>query len=190
MGTSHVSEPPVAKACGRCGQTKTRQTTHHQDDQVSTVVTRKRHPFEGCRLPVIRSLTRRGVLEFLVILPDGSRTLIPVAWTDRNGCQNAELMSLVSNDRDAAENLCTISDLLKARGVTDALLSRLVESAPEQEGDDAVRIGVSRTARGAGRRSKGSLGPDRSAGSDRRPCASFAAHCAKAGCKAGTGGQR
>ena len=46
---------------------------------------RKRHVFEGRRLFVIRSLTRRGVPEFLVILPDGSRTLIPAAWTDRNG---------------------------------------------------------------------------------------------------------
>jgi hypothetical protein len=61
-------------------------------------------------------------------------------------------MSSVRDDTDATESLCTISDLLKARAVTDALLSRLVESVPEQEGDDAVGIGVSRTARGAGRR--------------------------------------
>jgi len=75
----------------------------------------------------------------LVVLPDGSRTLIPAAWTDWNGRQDAELMSSAGDDPDAAETLCTISDLLKARAVTDALLSRLVESAPEQEGDDAVR---------------------------------------------------
>jgi len=88
----------------------------------------------------------------LVVLPDGSRTLIPAAWTDWNGRQDAELMSSAGDDTDAAETLCTIIDLLKARAVTDALLSRLVESAPEQEGDDAVRVGVSRTARGAGQR--------------------------------------
>src|SRR5258708_37412757 len=99
-------------------------------------------------------------------------------------------MPSVGDDTDAAEHLCTISDLLKARAVTDALLSRLVESVPEQEGDDAVGIGVSRTARGAGRRIKGSLGPDRSASSDRRPCASFAADRAKAGCKVSPGGRR
>ena len=121
------------------------------------VVTRKRHPFEGRRLPVIRSLTRRGVPELLVILPDGSRTLIPAAWTDRSGRQDAGLMSSVGDDTDAAENLCTISDLLKARAVTDALLSRLVESVPEQEGDDAVGIGISRPARGAGRELRGEM---------------------------------
>jgi hypothetical protein len=91
----------------------------------------------------------------LVILPDGSRTLIPAAWTDRSGRQDAGLMSSVGDDTDAAENLCTISDLLKARAVTDALLSRLVESVPKQEGDDAVGIGISRPARGAGRRING-----------------------------------
>ena len=82
-----------------------------------------------------------------MILPDGSRTLIPAAWTDRNGRQDAGLVSPVGDNADATENLCTISDLLKARAVTDALLSRLVELAPEQEGDDAVRVGVSGTAR-------------------------------------------
>jgi hypothetical protein len=69
----------------------------------------------------------------LVILPDGSRTLIPAAWTDRSGHRD---VSPVCDNPEALENLCTISDLLKARAVTDALLSRLVESAPEQEGDD------------------------------------------------------
>ena len=64
---------------------------HGHHVQVSTVVKRKRHPFEGCRLPVIRSLTRRGVLELLVVLPDGSRTLVPAAWTDWSGRQDAGL---------------------------------------------------------------------------------------------------
>jgi hypothetical protein len=103
---------------------------------------------------VIKSLTRRGVPELLVILPDGSRTLIPVAWTVWNGRQDAGLVSPAGDDADATENLCTISDLLKARAVTDALLSRLVESAPGQEGDDAVRVGVSQTADEPGRRIK------------------------------------
>src|SRR3954451_13947321 len=182
MGTSHAFEPPAAGACDQCCQTNTRQTTHHQEVQVSTVVTRKRHPFEGCRLSVIRSLTRRGVLDLLVILPDGSRTLIPAAWTDWNHRQNAGSQSPGGDDADTAD-LCTISDLLKARAVTDALMSRLVESARKQEGDDAVGVGVSRTCRGAGRRGKRPLGTDRSASSDRRPCASFAADCAKAGVK-------
>jgi len=54
----------------------------------------------------------------LVVLPDGSRTLIPAAWTDRKGRQNAGLISSAGDNTDAAENLCTISDLLKARAST------------------------------------------------------------------------
>ena len=47
--------------------------------------------------------------------------------------------------QDCSDGLCTISDLLKARAIADALLSRLTESAPGQEGDHAVGVGVSRT---------------------------------------------
>lgn len=126
-----------------------------------------------------------------MVLPDGSRTLIPAAWTDWNGRQDdAGLMSSGGDDAGAAEILCTISDLLKARAVTDALLSRLVESAPEQEGDDAVKVGVSRKASEPGRRIKRSLGPDRSASSGRRPGASFAADRAKTGGKVNPGERR
>ena len=43
---------------------------------------RKRHAFEGQTLAVISSIKRRSVLLVLVILPNGSRSLIPAAWTD------------------------------------------------------------------------------------------------------------
>jgi len=45
-------------------------------------LTRPRHPFEGRPLPVLGSMLRHGILELLVVLPDGSRRLIPAAWTD------------------------------------------------------------------------------------------------------------
>jgi hypothetical protein len=45
-------------------------------------ITRERHPFEGQSLAVISSIRRRGVLLVLVVLPDGSRSLIPADWTD------------------------------------------------------------------------------------------------------------
>jgi hypothetical protein len=50
--------------------------------------------------------------------------------------------------------------LLKVRDVVDALLSRLAESAPEQEGDHAVGVGVFRDCSEAGRTIKGALGTD------------------------------
>ena len=45
-------------------------------------LTRRRHPFEGRPLPVLGSMLRHGAMELLVVLPDGSKRLIPVAWTD------------------------------------------------------------------------------------------------------------
>ena len=45
-------------------------------------LTRPRHPFEGRPLPVLGSMLRHGAMELLVVLPDGSKRLIPAAWTD------------------------------------------------------------------------------------------------------------
>lgn len=50
---------------------------------VSTVrLTRPRHPFEGQPLPVLGRMRRHGEVELLVVLPDGSKRLVPAAWTD------------------------------------------------------------------------------------------------------------
>jgi Family of unknown function (DUF5372) len=50
---------------------------------VSTArLTRPRHPFEGQQLQVLGSMRRHGGMELLVVLPDGSKRLIPAAWTD------------------------------------------------------------------------------------------------------------
>ncbi|MCA1681980.1 MAG: Y4bD/Y4pK family protein [Actinobacteria bacterium] len=47
-------------------------------------VTRARHPLEGRRLLVIGAMRRLGRDELLVVLPDGSKTLMAAAWTDRD----------------------------------------------------------------------------------------------------------
>ena len=84
-------------------------------DQVTVI--RKRHAFEGRTLPVISRIKRRGVLLVLVILPNGSRSLIPAAWTD---WRNAEL-SLSDHDIDHASSIGKLDDLLQLRKVIDAL---------------------------------------------------------------------
>jgi uncharacterized protein DUF5372 len=48
------------------------------------MVTRPRHPLQGRRLQVIGAMRRLGRDELLVVLPDGSKTLMPAAWTDRD----------------------------------------------------------------------------------------------------------
>src|SRR5215218_10985013 len=46
------------------------------------VVTRRRHPLEGQSLRELGRMRRHGRLELLLVLPDGSKSLIPAAWTD------------------------------------------------------------------------------------------------------------
>jgi hypothetical protein len=49
---------------------------------VNTVtVTRDRHPLAGCDLGVLGRMTKQGEVVLLVVLPDGSKTLMPAAWT-------------------------------------------------------------------------------------------------------------
>lgn len=45
-------------------------------------VTRHRDPMQGLRLQVLGRSRRRGRAELLVVLPDGSKRVIPAAWAD------------------------------------------------------------------------------------------------------------
>lgn len=45
-------------------------------------VTRARHPFHGRSLQVLGRMLRHGGMEFLVVLPDGSKTLMPAGFTN------------------------------------------------------------------------------------------------------------
>jgi hypothetical protein len=48
----------------------------------SVQITRDRHPLQGRTLQLLGQRHCRGQLELLLILPDGSKSLIPAAWTD------------------------------------------------------------------------------------------------------------
>ncbi|MCA1702084.1 MAG: Y4bD/Y4pK family protein [Actinobacteria bacterium] len=48
----------------------------------SVVITRSRHPLEGQSLRLLGRMRRHGRLELLLVLSDGSKRLIPQAWTD------------------------------------------------------------------------------------------------------------
>jgi hypothetical protein len=90
-------------------------------------IVRARHPFEGKSLTVLGTIHRHGRLHLLLILPDGSKSLIPADWTD--------LSSLAQPQRDlsahSAATLGSLEDLFRARAVVDALLGRLAR--PESE---------------------------------------------------------
>src|SRR5215831_8426818 len=135
---------------------KTRQTTHLQHVPKSVVITRKRHPFEGRSLAVIHSIRRRGVRLVLVLLPNGTRSLVPTAWTDWNP-ESAELCGSTSN---ISHNLGSLDDLLRLRVLINALLSRPSESAPHEGSSHAIAPRISRA--------DASVKPDNSSRANRR----------------------
>ena len=82
-------------------------------------VTRPRHPLAGRRLQVIGAMRRLGRDELLVVLPDGSKTLIPAAWTDRDTTANEDQ----ALDQGTAI-LAGPAELLEARELVAGLCAR------------------------------------------------------------------
>jgi len=168
---------------------KTRQTTHLRDVPDQVTVIRKRHAFEGQTLAVISSIKRRGVLLMLVILPNGSRSLIPAAWTD---WRDADVNASLSDDIDDTSSLGKLGDLLQLGKVIDALLSRHVESAPHVESGYAAELGVPKPSGAAvelcfDQPATGRLGTTRRGGPDRRARRAGAHHRPHAGGRSGDG---
>lgn len=66
-------------------------------------VTRRLHPLEGQMLRVLGKMHRHGEEELLLVLGDGSKSLIPSAWTDFSGTRG--------RDDDAPEGTATLGRL-------------------------------------------------------------------------------
>lgn len=107
-----------------CCRRNLRHTTHLRDLPTEVRVTRPHHALEGKVLKVFAKLRHKGKPHFLLVLPDGSRSYIPVAWTDFGpGSQSfAVLCSIVAS----------ASGLLSLRQRVDCLLRR-IETAPTSQ---------------------------------------------------------
>src|SRR5215468_9164394 len=120
-------------------------TTHLRDIPPSVTIVRERHPFEGRSLSVMSAIKRRGTPLLLIVLPDGTRSLIPASWTDWAGTA-ADDSSSPSEHPDS--RLASLADLLHVRGIVDALLGRCLippqMSAADEESSDATEPGLSR----------------------------------------------
>jgi hypothetical protein len=81
----------------------------------SVVITRSRHPLEGRSLQVLGRMRRHGQLELLLVLPDGSKRLIPQAWTDQ--------VEVAAVD-DVVATLGLLADLLAACALVTDLAGR------------------------------------------------------------------
>ena len=150
----------------RCsdGSTKAAHTTHLHHSAEYIKITRPHHPFEGKSLVVLGTRHQRGRLHLIVVLPDGSRSLIPAEWTDLDGCTTAPACptSVVGS----------IEDLLRSRRVIDALQRRHIGETPNLNVESACAkqtelhggpagatpIGVGSTAGGTQKRHCGNAG--------------------------------
>jgi Family of unknown function (DUF5372) len=94
---------------------------------ISVMITRRCHPLEGQSLRVLGRMRRHGRLELLLELPDGSKRLIPQAWTDAE--QDATTTS------DGVATLGSLADLLSVCALVGELAARGLDAlgldAPE-----------------------------------------------------------
>jgi len=96
-----------------------RHTTHLKDLPEHVRITRRQHPFDGKELVVFGRRRYQGKPHLVLILPDGSRSLIPTEWTDLDSSTPGSLALPKQNNP-----LGFVKDLLHARAVVDALLHR------------------------------------------------------------------
>ncbi|MBA3915359.1 MAG: hypothetical protein H0X25_16195, partial [Acidobacteriales bacterium] len=87
-------------------------------------ITRSNHPFQGQSLELLRHACMRGSLQFVLILPDGSKSLIPADWTDFAGISP-------TSQTQANHLIGSLKDLLRIRSLTDALLNRPAQRAAQ-----------------------------------------------------------
>ena len=129
-------------------QRNLRHTTHHQDLPERVTVTRVCHPFEGKALAVWQSIRRQGRTYLVLILPDGSKSMIPVEWTD--------LATPAASKPDTVPTLASLEDLLHTRAVVDALFSRLpafhIENRNRAAGKESTIAKESEPLRSSSRR--------------------------------------
>jgi len=83
-------------------------------------IVRSRHPFEGRALDVIARCERHGRLHLLLVLPNGTRSLIPGDWTNLPSKPQA----ITAPTSVQCPLLATCDYLLRTRAVVDALLQR------------------------------------------------------------------
>jgi len=91
-------------------------------------VRRQHHPLFGKSLRVYGWTHRHGRLELILVLPDGSKALLPASWTD------LAPETAGTAEPEPSGSLASVSQLLRARAVIDALLARRALSVDSTEG--------------------------------------------------------
>jgi len=107
-------------------------------------IVRDHHPLQGHALDVYGHTHRHGVLHLTLVLPDGSRALIPAGWTDLNP------QTSYSDSPNAAVLIGSRADLVHARKVVDSLLRTLNASEKIPSKEERERATATRPLAGRG----------------------------------------
>ena len=75
-------------------------------------VTRDRHPLQGCELRVLGRMRRHGAAELLVVLPDGSKTLLPAVFTDAVPAAGPVVAATVGSIEDLEQLAVVVESLM------------------------------------------------------------------------------
>jgi hypothetical protein len=102
--------PSRSGHAGSCRR-KTRHTTHLKDFPATVCVRCEHDPLLGESLLVYGWMRRHGRLDLILVLPDGSKSLVPGSWTDL-GPQIAG-----APESEPSGGLASVSQLLRARAV-------------------------------------------------------------------------
>src|SRR6202034_4653383 len=97
-------------------------TAHIHDLPPTATIVRRRHPFEGQALQVFGWMRKHGQLELCLVLPDGSKSLIPASWTD---------VGFEAERQNGPEILGSLTDLLHTRAIVDGLIHRFGPTGPQ-----------------------------------------------------------
>ena len=90
----------------------------------TAVITRPRHPLHGLELRVLGGMRRHGRLELLLVLPDGSKRLIPAEWTSQHADSTAAGGGAGQDGGGSAGTLGSVADLLAASVLVSAFSAR------------------------------------------------------------------
>jgi hypothetical protein len=90
----------------------------------TAVIARPRHPLHGLELRVLGGMRRHGRLELLLVLPDGSKRLIPAEWTSQHADSTAADGGAGQDGVGSAGTLGSVADLLAASVLVSAFSSR------------------------------------------------------------------
>jgi hypothetical protein len=100
-------------------------STGLEDVPSAVRITRPRHPLQNKLLQVLGGMRRHGVVELLLVLPDGSKSLVPAAWTDAKASG--------ADGEGVAATLGSLTDLLQVCELVTGLSPR----EPREQGQAA-----------------------------------------------------